>query len=74
MSEAANNLVLEHLRHIRTAVDNIYRDVKELRTRVSFLEEGYVRLEAQYAHISSRMDRLDMRMERVERRLGLTEA
>jgi hypothetical protein len=64
MSEANNNLVLEHLRHIRGAVDEIRLDVKELKTRVGFLE-------SQYAHVSNRIeDRLD----RIEKRVGLADA
>jgi predicted nuclease with TOPRIM domain len=74
MSSTGDNLVLEHLRHIRMVVDDTRSDVKELRTRVGFVEEGQARLEAQYAHISVRMDRLETRMERLERRVGLADA
>lgn len=73
LSNPADNLVPEHLRHIRAAVDDTRADVKELRTRVGFIEEGQARLEAQYAHISVRMDRVDVRLERLERRVGLAE-
>jgi len=40
MSDATDNIVLEHLRHIRMAVDDTRQEVKELRTRVGFLKEG----------------------------------
>jgi predicted nuclease with TOPRIM domain len=67
MSEANNNLVLEHLRHIRGAVDEIRLDVKELKTRVGFLE-------SQYAHVSNRIDRIEDRLDRIEKRVGLADA
>lgn len=63
MSEAGDNIVLEHLRHIRTAVDEMRLDVKEVKTRVGLLEQ-------QYASISNRVDRI----ERIEQRRGLIEA
>ncbi|MBS0274648.1 MAG: hypothetical protein JSR55_09650 [Proteobacteria bacterium] len=67
MSEADNNLVLEHLRHIRAVVDETRLDLKEVKTRVGLLEQ-------QYASISNRVDRIEDRLERIERRIGLIEA
>ncbi|MCB1414417.1 MAG: hypothetical protein KDJ76_14935 [Xanthobacteraceae bacterium] len=63
----AENLVLEHLRHIRGAVDAMRDDMREVKSRLGILE-------SQYANLSNRMDRLDMRVERIERRLELSEA
>jgi len=67
MSEGSNNLVLEPLRHIRSAVDQMRLDVREVKTRVGLLEQ-------QYATISNRVDRIEDRLERIERRIGLIEA
>jgi hypothetical protein len=39
MSDTGNNIVLEHLRHIRAVVDETRLDIKELKTRVGFLEQ-----------------------------------
>ncbi|HWV97063.1 MAG TPA: hypothetical protein VN130_07950 [Xanthobacteraceae bacterium] len=58
--------VLEHLRHIRTAVDAVRDDMREVKGRLGILE-------SQYANLSNRMDRLDNRVERIERRLELSE-
>jgi predicted nuclease with TOPRIM domain len=58
--------VLEHLRHIRTAVDAVRDDMREVKGRLGILE-------SQYANLSDRMDRLDNRVERIERRLELSE-
>jgi archaellum component FlaC len=63
----AENLVLEHLRYMRTALDGVRDDIREIKGRLGTLE-------SQYANISNRMDRLDGRIERIERRLQLTEA
>ena len=62
----AESLVLEHLRHIRTTVDALRDDMREVKGRLGILE-------SQYANLSNRMDRLDARIERNERRLELTE-
>ena len=59
-----DDLVLEHLRHIREQVDRTAEDVREIKNRLGILEE-------QYATISRRVDRVDERVERVEKRLEL---
>ena len=60
------SLVLEHLRHIRGAVDGLREDMREVKNRLGILEN-------QYASLSNRMDRLDARSERIEQRLELIE-
>lgn len=60
------NIVLEHSRHIRGAVDSVREDIREIKGRLGILE-------SQYAHMSNRIDRLDARVERIEQRLELTE-
>lgn len=67
MNDKTESLVLEHLRHIRAAVDRIDTTVAELRGRIGHLEE-------QYASISRRVDRIDERVDRIERRLELSNA
>lgn len=62
-----DNIVLEHLRHIRGAVDGLRDDMREVKQRLGILEH-------QYASISNRLDRVDLRIERIERRLDLTDA
>lgn len=63
----SDNIVLEHLRHIRGAVDGLRDDMREVKQRLGILEH-------QYASISNRLDRVDLRIERIERRLDLTDA
>lgn len=60
------NIVLEHLRHIRGVVDATREDIREIKGRLGIIE-------SQYAHMSNRIDRLDARVERIEQRLELSE-
>ena len=41
MANEANNLVLEHLRHIRTVVDETREDVKRLVLRTGLIEQKF---------------------------------
>ena len=59
------NLVLEHLSHIRGAVDALRDDMREVKERLGTLE-------ANYASVSRRVDRIEARIERIEKRLDLT--
>jgi predicted nuclease with TOPRIM domain len=69
-----DNVVLEHLRHIRGAVDGLRDDMREVKSRLGLLESQYGNLSIQYASLSTRLDRIDARVERIERRLELTYA
>ena len=61
------NLILDHLRHMRGGINGLREDMREVKTRLGILEN-------QYASMSSRLDRLDARVERIERRLDLADA
>jgi len=63
----SDNIVLEHLPHIRAAVDDLRDDMREVKGRLGILE-------SQYANLSNRLDRVDGRIERIEKRLDLTDA
>jgi hypothetical protein len=67
MADEPQNLVLEHLRYIRGAVDGLREDVHEVKARLGLVEETC-------ASLSRRLDRLDDRIDRIERRLDLTPA
>jgi predicted nucleic acid-binding Zn-ribbon protein len=67
MSSPGDNIVLEHLRHIRTAVDETRHDTREIKARLGTLEQ-------QYANMSNRIDRTEYRLERIETRIGLIDA
>ena len=74
----SDNLVLEHLRHIRTSVDATREDVRELKHRMTTLEIQVANSAAteasHYASLASGMDGLTDRLDRVERRLDIAPA
>ena len=59
-----DNIVLEHLRHIRGAVDALRDDMREVKHRVGSLEREVAHVHVKVAELS----------ERVEKRLDLTDA
>ena len=78
MTNELDSLVLEHLRHIRSRVDQIAEDVTDLRHRMTSLEGamGLVKREIAYgdetdARQQVLLDKLVARIERIERRLDL---
>ena len=64
MADEPNNLVLVMLRKIDTKLDRVVDDLRDLKLRVTNLEEGQ-------AGIHRRLDRIDERLDRAERRLEL---
>jgi predicted nuclease with TOPRIM domain len=67
MADDSTNLVLEHLRALRSDVAEVRSDIGEIRERLGLLE-------ANYANVSRRMDRVAGDIERIKRRLDLVEA
>ena len=68
------NLIVEHLRHIRRAVDETRLDLMDLKTRVTAVEVSLGQVVTLLAAQSGRMDRIEDRLGRVERRLELSDA
>jgi hypothetical protein len=78
MTENVENLVLEHLRHIRGRVDQIADDVTDLRHRMTSLENAMALVKREVAYSDEAdarqqvsIDKLTARVERIERRLEL---
>ncbi len=61
-----DNLVLDYLRRIDAKVDRVIDDMRDIKFRVTNLEEGQ-------AGIQRRFDRVEARLDRIERRLDLVE-
>jgi archaellum component FlaC len=74
MAEKVENLVLEHLRHIRKAVDEMQLDMVDMKARMSSVEGTLGHVMTQLAVQSGRMDRIEERLGRIERRLELADA
>lgn len=75
MGENMESLALEHLRHIRSQVDGLRDDVKDIKHRMATLEQGMMRVKRE-VHLGDETDArqqlvLDKIIERIERRLDL---
>lgn len=78
MSDNVENLVLEHLRHIRSRVDQIADDISDLKHRMSSLESAMVSVKHEVAHGDETdarqqvtIDKIIDRIQRIERRLEI---
>ena len=74
MTDNVENLILEHLKHIRGKIDVISLDVSDLKSRMSSLEEMQGQLLIMMGGFGKRMDRFDDRLSRIEKRLDLEHA
>lgn len=78
MSEQTDNLVLEMLRSMRASMARIEDDVRELKQRLSTVEQHISQMMASemshYASVAARLDRVTDRIERIERRLEIVPA
>lgn len=73
MSDPTDNLVLEHLRHIRGRIDKISDDMDDMKLRVGSLEEHVSLLHTDIAILHKQIDAQGKRLERIEQRLDLAE-
>jgi len=76
MADQPDNIVLEHLRHIRRVVDGLESDMAQVKGRITSFEGtmGHVmaqigHLQAQIASQTGRIDRIEDRLSRIELRL-----
>jgi outer membrane murein-binding lipoprotein Lpp len=80
MSDNVENIVLEHLRHIRSRVDQIADDISDLKHRMSSLESAMVSVKHEVAHGDETdarqqvtLDKIIDCIQRIERRLELND-
>ena len=66
MADEPDNLIMTCLRRIDAKVDRLTDDVRDLKIRMTGVEEAVVGLQR-------RMDRPEARVERIERRLDLVD-
>ena len=68
------NLVLEHPRAIRTTVENIERELGDVRHRVGSMERHLANLQSDIANVHLRLGHQGDRLDRIERRLALVDS
>ena len=73
------NMMLEHLKKFQATLDNMHRDIRELKVRQSETHTAVLALRRDHlgdaettAHMQTQMDRFGDRLDRIERRLDLT--
>jgi hypothetical protein len=74
MPQDTDSVVLEHLRHIRKAVDELRLDMIDVKARMTGVEGTLGHMMTQLGVLSGRSDRLEERMARIERRLDLVDS
>ena len=67
MTEETEHLLLEYMRRFDRKLNDLTDDVRELKIRMTGVDEGL-------AGVNRRLDRIEVRVERIERRLELTDA
>jgi hypothetical protein len=73
MTEETTNLVLEHLRHIRSCVNALGDDMRHIILRLGAQDRHLAGLQVSKVGWSSEIDRIKERLQRIERRLELAD-
>jgi hypothetical protein len=73
MTEETTNLVLEHLRHIRSRVDGLADDMRQVILRLGAQDRHLLGLQISEVGQNSELDRIKERLQRIERRLELAD-
>jgi hypothetical protein len=71
--EDATNIVVEHLRHIRSRVDALTDDMRQVILRLGAMERHVAGLHISEVGQNADLDQSKGRLARVERRLGLSD-
>ncbi len=74
MSEQTDNLILEHLRAIRSVLGDHGERLSRMELRLATIEQTLGSLYALSGSDRERLDSLTRRIERIERRLELSDA
>jgi archaellum component FlaC len=73
MMAEVENLVFEHLRHMRGQLDRVEHKLEDVMACLGHVERGVADHSVQLAEINSKLDRLDARVTHIEKRLDLVE-
>ena len=74
MADEPENMVLQHLRHIRSVVDDLRETQINHGLRLSMIEEGLGNLQVQIATVNKRLDATQEDVRVIKRRLDLVDA
>ena len=79
--DEVNNIIIEHLRHMRGKIDKIADDVTELKHRLATVEATQATVLQHIGHLASSIaqqqvsiDRLSERVDKLEMRLDIASA
>ena len=73
MTGETDNLVLEHLRHIRGKVDQTASDVTDIKVQLAAMQQHMAGFHAVIASHSDELNQLRQRIDRIEKRLDLAD-
>ena len=69
-----DNIVLEHLRAIRSDLSEIKEDIRDVKHRLTSVEMAVSQVHGDFAGQSLRIDRIQDRLHRIETRINLSDA
>ena len=70
----SENLILEHLGHMRGQLDRVEHRLDDVVARLGHVERATADHSVQLVEIKSKFDRVDVRIARIEKRLDLVES
>jgi predicted nucleic acid-binding Zn-ribbon protein len=74
MANELDNIVLEHLRHIRSKVDTTAQDVTDIKVQLAAMQQHMAGFHAVIAIHSDELNQLRQRIDRIEKRLDLADS
>ena len=73
MTAELDSLILEHLRAIRSDLAEVKEDVRNIKIRMTNVEEQIGYLHTAVAGVNRRLDQHEDRLARIEKRVGLVD-
>ena len=73
MAEQPDSFILVFLRRLDEKFDRMADDVRELKGRMTNVEERLAKLDLSISGVNRRIDRVEERLDRIEKRLDLVD-
>ena len=74
MTQATDNIVLEHLRALRGDLGDVKNDMRDVKARLASIESYIATLHGDQTRTNVKLDDVLRRVERLEKRTGLVDA